>query len=114
MEDIFCKIIKKELPAKFIYEDDDFVVFEDIRPQAPIHVLIVPKKQFDKIHNSTHENLDILGKMLLVAGRVAKQLGIDKSGYRLILNQGADGGQIVPHLHMHLFGGKKLGTKIVR
>lgn len=114
MEDIFCKIVKKKLPAKFIYEDEDFVVFEDIRPQAPIHLLIVPKKHFDEIHNSNHKNLDLLGKMLLVAGQVAKKLGIDKKGYRLILNQGADGGQVVPHLHMHLLGGKKLGPKIVR
>lgn len=113
ISDVFCKIIKKELPAKIVYEDDEFIVFEDIRPKAPIHVLIVPKKHFDQIHAATHKDLDLLGKMVLTAGKVAKILGIEKTGYRIILNQGVHGGQLVPHLHLHLLGGKNLGAKII-
>ena len=112
ISDVFCKIVKGELKAKIVYEDEEFIVFEDIRPKAPIHVLIVPKKHFDQIHAASHEDLDLLGKMMLVAGKVAKILNIDKTGYRLILNQGVHAGQLVPHLHLHLLGGKNLGAKL--
>ncbi len=111
--DIFCKIISKELSAETIIEDEDFVVVKDIHPQAPVHVLIIPKKHLDIIHEISHEDLDILGKMFIVAGQAAKKLGVEKTGYRLILNQGPDAGQAVPHLHLHLLAGKKLGPKIV-
>jgi len=113
ISDVFCKIIKKELPADIVYEDDDFLAIKDIRPKAPVHVLIMPKKHFDKIHAATHEDLDLLGKMMLFAGKVAKMTGLDENGYRLIINQGEYGGQLVPHLHLHLLGGKRLGPKII-
>ncbi len=114
IDDVFCKIINKELSADIVVEDKDFIVIKDTHPQAPVHVLIIPKKHLDIIHETSHEDLDVLGKMFIVAGQVAKKLGVEKSGYRLILNQGIDAGQLVPHLHMHLLAGKKLGPKIVQ
>lgn len=113
MDDVFCKIINKELPADIIIENEDFVVIKDIHPQAPIHVLIIPKKHLDIVHEISHENLDVLGKIFILAGQTAKKLGVEKSGYRLVLNQGVDAGQAVPHLHLHLLAGRKLDPKIV-
>lgn len=114
ISDVFCKIINKELPADIVYEDQEFLVVKDINPQAPVHLLIIPKKHFDQIHAVSHQDLDLLGKMLLVAGKAAQLAGIAEKGYRLIINQGLHGGQLVPHLHMHLMGGKHLGAKIVK
>ena len=124
IQDIFCKIINKELPAEIVYEDEEFLVIKDINPQAPVHLLVVPKKHFDQIypalvdkggvHAASHEDLDLLGNMILVAGKAAKLSGLENNGYRLIINQGEDGGQLVPHLHLHVLGGKKLGSKIVK
>ena len=114
ISDVFCIIIKGELKSEPIYEDGDFIVIKDINPQAPVHALIIPKKHFDQIHAASHEDLDLLGKMMLTAGKAAKILGVDQTGYRLILNQGIDGGQLVPHLHLHLLGGKRLGPKMVK
>ncbi|MBI2626626.1 MAG: HIT domain-containing protein [Parcubacteria group bacterium] len=114
ISDIFCKIVQKELPAEIVYEDEEFLVIKDIHPQAPVHLLVVPKKHFDQIHAASHEDLDLLGKMVLVAGKAAKLAGTEEKGYRLIINQGQDGGQLVPHLHLHLLGGKALGPKIIR
>ena len=113
ISDVFCKIIKGELPADIVYEDDEFLAIKDIRPKAPIHLLIMPKKHFDKIHAASHEDLDLLGKMMITAGKVAKIMGLDEKGYRLIINQGQQAGQLVPHLHLHLLGGKNLGPKII-
>ena len=111
--DIFCKIINKELAADVVFENDDILVIKDIHPQAPVHVLIIPKKHLDLLHEVSHEDLDILGKIFVVAGQVAEKLGIEKKGYRLILNQGSDAGQVVPHFHLHFLAGRKLGPKIV-
>lgn len=110
--DVFCKIVKKELPAEIVLEDDDFLVIKDIHPQAPVHVLIVPKRHLDIIHQVSHADLDVLGRMLVVAGQAAEKLGVADQGYRLIINQGTNAGQLVPHLHMHLLAGKRLGPKI--
>ena len=111
--DIFCKIINKELAADVVFENDDILVIKDIHPQAPVHVLIIPKKHLDLLHEVSHEDLDILGKIFVVAGQVAEKLGVKKNGYRLILNQGSDAGQVVPHFHLHFLAGRKLGPKIV-
>ena len=110
--DIFCKIINKELPADVVFENEDILAIKDINPQAPIHVLIILKKHLDLLREISHEDLDILGKIFIVAGQVANKLGVEKSGYRLILNQGPDAGQVVPHFHLHLLAGKKLGSKV--
>lgn len=112
-DDIFCKIIAKEVTADFIAESEEWVAFYDINPQAPVHVLVVPKKHIDGIANANDNETDILGSLLQGAKIVAKKLGIDESGYRIIINQGSDGGQVVPHLHLHILGGTKLGPKIV-
>ncbi len=110
--DVFCKIVAGELSqAGIIYQDDDFIVKEDIQPQAPVHVIIFPKKHVFGIHDATPE---MLGKAMALADKIAQQLGIAEKGYRLILNEGEHGGKLVPHLHIHLLGGKSLGSKIVK
>jgi histidine triad (HIT) family protein len=109
--DIFCKIINKELPVEVIVEEKDWLAIKDISPQAPVHVLIIPKKHFDFPDiDGTDEKL--IGKLIIAAKMVAKKLGLGK-GFRLIINQGRDGGQLVPHFHVHLLGGRRLGAKIV-
>lgn len=112
--DVFCKIIKGELKADIVCQDEDFLVINDIHPQAPVHLLIIPKKHFKAIHDFTEADALLLGKALLVAEKVAKQLGIHEKGYRLIINEGEHGGKLVPHFHIHLLGGKRLGPKIIK
>jgi len=104
---LFCKIIKGEISTEFLYQDEDIVAFRDIHPKAPIHILIVPKKHIDKLQNISDNDRDLLGKILLVAQKIAQQEKIDKSGYKVVVNCGEGAGQIVPHLHFHLLGGWK-------
>jgi histidine triad (HIT) family protein len=111
-QDVFCKILAGEIPIEFVYRDDDVAVFADINPKAPVHLLIVPVKHFTGIADVTEHDGAVLGHMLRVAHRVAQEKGLDQ-GYRLIINEGAHGGKVVPHVHMHLLGGKDLGPKIV-
>lgn len=101
---IFEKIIKREIPAKIIWEDDDAIAFHDVNPQAPVHVLIVPKRIVPRLGEATENDRALLGKLLLVAGDLAKKLDIAKSGYRVVINSGPDAGESVPHLHVHLLG----------
>ena len=105
---IFEKIIAREIPAKIIWEDDDAIAFHDVNPQAPVHVLIVPKKVIPRLSGASEADNKILGKLLLVAGNLAKELGIEKSGYRVVINSGPDAGESVPHLHVHLLGKRAL------
>jgi histidine triad (HIT) family protein len=105
---IFEKIIAREIPAKIIWEDDEVIAFHDVNPQAPVHVLIVPKKVIPRLTAPTEANRTILGKLLLVAGDLAKKLGVEKSGYRIVINSGPDAGESVPHLHVHLLGKRAL------
>lgn len=112
IDDVFCKIISGELSAEVVYKDDEFWVIKDIHPQAPVHLLVIPAKHFLKIENFGSES-DLLGKALLLADKIAHENKLDK-GYRLIINEGEDGGKLVPHFHVHLLGGKRLGPKIVR
>ena len=112
MDDVFCKIIAGEIKGDFVYRDDDFVVVKDINPEAPVHLLIIPVKHHLNINDFKGKEA-LLGKALLVADKVAHEMKLEK-GYRLILNEGEDGGKLVPHLHIHLLGGKKLGPKIVK
>ena len=104
---LFEKIIAREIPAEIVYEDDLVLAFRDIKPQAPVHVLIVPKKPFPRIAEATADEQSLLGHLLLKAAEVAKQLDL-KNGYRLVINNGADGGETVPHLHVHILGGRHL------
>jgi histidine triad (HIT) family protein len=104
---LFEKIVAREVPATIVYEDDRVIAFHDIKPQAPVHVLIVPKKVIPRIAEAKAGDHAILGHLLLKAGEVAKQLGL-KNGFRLVFNNGPDAGEAVPHLHLHILGGRKL------
>ncbi len=104
---LFEKIIAREIPAAIVYEDDLVLAIRDINPQAPVHVLIFPKKVIPRIAEAKAENERLLGHILLKAAEVAKQLDL-KNGYRLVINNGADGGETVPHLHVHILGGRHL------
>ena len=104
---IFEKIIARQIPAKIVWEDDDAVVFHDVNPQAPVHVLIVPKKVVSRLTDATDDDRALLGKLLLVARDMAKKLGLSK-GYRVVINCGPDAGESVPHLHVHLLGKRAL------
>jgi len=114
IDDVFCKIIKKEILAEIIEEEEDWLAIKDIHPQAPVHVLIIPKKHIGGIGEIENEDTELAGKLLAATAKVAKKLGLDEKGYRIIANQGEHGGQVVPHLHIHLLGGRRLGAKIVR
>jgi histidine triad (HIT) family protein len=111
-ETIFSKIIRKEIPANIVFEDDKVTAFRDISPQAPTHILIIPNKLIPTVNDIKEEDETIIGHMMVVAAKIAKQEGIDESGYRLIMNCNKDAGQEVFHLHMHLLGGKNLGKLI--
>ena len=106
---LFEKIAAREIPAKIVYEDDLVLALHDIQPQAPVHVLIVPKKPIPRIAEAKPEDHKILGHLLLKAAEVAEKLGVKQSGYRLVFNNGPDATETVPHLHLHIIGGRKLG-----
>lgn len=109
MEDcIFCKIISGDIPSEKVYEDEQVVSFKDINPEAPFHVLIVPKKHISSLNDLTAEDEILIGHIYIAAGKIAKQFGIAEDGYRVISNCGVNGGQTVGHIHFHLLGGKKL------
>ena len=106
---IFEKIIAREIPADIVYEDDLCICFKDISPQAPVHLLLVPKKRIVRIGEASSEDQAVLGHLMLKAQSIAKQEGFLNSGFRVVINNGPDGGEAVPHLHLHLLAGKKLG-----
>lgn len=106
---LFEKIVARELPAKIVYEDDLVLAFHDIRPQAPTHVLVIPKKPIPRIAEAGPEDQQVLGYLLLKAGEVARQLGLGHDGFRLVFNNGPAAGEAVPHLHCHILGGRQLG-----
>lgn len=108
MDCIFCKIIKKEIPAKVVYEDDQILAFDDINPQAPVHTLIIPKKHIPYTSDIEEGDEALVGHIIRVGAEVAKQKGIDQSGYRAVLNCRADAGQEVFHIHLHVLGGRKM------
>ena len=105
---LFCKIAAGEIPSKKAYEDDNIYAFYDIAPQAPVHILVIPKKHIESAHALTREDDKLIGDMFEAARQIATANGLDQTGYRLITNIGADAGQSVPHLHLHLIGGKSL------
>jgi histidine triad (HIT) family protein len=106
---IFEKIAAREIPAQIIYEEPDFFAFRDINPQAPVHLLIVPKRVIAGIGQSVPADAELLGRMLEASKRIAREQGVFESGYRLVINHGKDAGETVPHLHIHLLGGRELG-----
>lgn len=106
-ETIFSKIIRREIPAEIIYEDDLVIAFKDIHPQAPVHILIIPRKPIAQLADTEPEDHALMGHLLLTVKRVAQQLGLD-NGYRVVINTGTDGGQTVNHLHLHILGGRQM------
>ena len=104
-ETIFSKIIRREIPANIIYEDDLALAFTDINPQAPTHILVIPKQPIPKLEDATEADQTLLGHLLLTVNKVAKQVGLE-NGYRVVINNGEDGGQTVYHLHLHILGGR--------
>jgi len=105
---LFEKIVAREIPATIVYEDDLVLAFRDIKPQAPAHVLIIPKKPIPRLAEASPEDHKILGHLLLKAAEVAKNLGLTQSGFRLVFNNGPDAGEAVPHLHCHILGGRRI------
>jgi histidine triad (HIT) family protein len=105
---LFEKIIAREIPAKIVFEDDDVIAFQDVNPQAPVHVLIVPKRVIPRLTEANESDQVLLGKLILTATKVARDLGVRESGYRVVINSGPDAGESVPHLHVHLLGKRAL------
>jgi histidine triad (HIT) family protein len=106
-ECVFCRIAKQEIPAKIIFKDKGIVAFEDIRPQAPVHIVVIPEHHIERVSDLREGNSDLIGRMILAAGKLAGDRGVRESGYRIVLNCNADAGQEVFHLHLHLLGGRK-------
>lgn len=114
MEDcIFCKIIKKQIPSEIILENEEVIAFKDISPAAPIHILVIPKEHIESLIDVKPEQKEIFTKIHLAVQEIAREQGLDKNGFRIIVNCGKDGCQEINHLHFHILGGKKLGEKIV-
>ncbi len=107
-ETIFSKIIRKEIPAKILYEDEQCLAFHDVAPQAPVHVLVIPKKPIESLNQIAAEDAEMLSHIWLKIPILATQLGLSAGGYRVVVNCGRDGGQSVDHLHFHLLGGRQL------
>ena len=109
---LFCRIVSGEIPSDIVYQDGEFLAFKDINPQAPTHILIIPKTHFDSLVEISDQQEKLIGRLVIIAKKLAEKAGVAKSGYRLVLNCGAEGGQAVPHVHVHLIGGRKLSGKI--
>ena len=107
-ETIFSKIIRKEIPAKIVYEDELCLAFQDIKPRAPTHILVIPKKPIVSIEDLEPEDAALIGHLYLVIQRIAREIGVAENGYRVVVNCGRDGGQEVPHLHFHLLAGRSM------
>jgi len=105
---LFCKIIAKEIPAKVLFEDDDLLAFSDVRPVAPTHALVVPKKHIDSLNEASTADAALLGKLMLAAQRIAREAKLETSGWRAVVNNGPDAGQSVFHVHLHVLGGREM------
>ncbi|MBB3108995.1 histidine triad (HIT) family protein [Paenibacillus phyllosphaerae] len=112
MDCIFCKIVEGSIPSTKVFENDRIVAFNDIQPAAPVHVLIIPKKHIPTMNDVTEEDDALMAEIFAAGRQIAKELGVDESGYRLVNNCNPDSGQLVYHLHIHLLGGKPLGPLI--
>ncbi len=109
MSCIFCKIAKKEMNSKIIRENEEVIAFHDISPQAPVHVLVIPKKHIPRITEMDEDDQKLVGKLIYMGKEVANELGVSDSGFRLVLNNGPDANQTVPHIHLHMIGGRRMG-----
>jgi len=108
MDCAFCKIANKEMPSEIVYEDDEVVAFKDIKPVAPVHLLIITQKHIPSVDHLESGDKELIGSLFLVAQKIAREQGVAETGYRLVFNVGPDAGQTVDHLHLHLIGGHKL------
>ncbi|MCJ7791402.1 MAG: histidine triad nucleotide-binding protein [Dehalococcoidia bacterium] len=111
-ECIFCRIVAGEVPSDIVYQDEDLLAFRDISPQAPTHVLIIPKTHITSLAKLTGGQHELAGRLIIIAKNLAEKEGIAKRGYRLVINCGSEGGQVVPHLHLHLIGGRRLDDRL--
>jgi len=111
-ECIFCRIVAGEVPGDIVYQDEDFLAFRDISPQAPTHLLVIPKTHITSSAELTGGQQGLVGRLIIIAKNLAEKEGIAERGYRLVINCGPDGGQVVPHLHLHLIGGKRLEDRL--
>ena len=109
---VFCQIVAGETPAKILYQDDELIVFPDINPAAPVHLLIVTRRHIPSLAHLSEEETVIIGHMAKIANRLARDAGIAEGGYRVVINCGKQGGQLVPHLHMHLLGSRQLSSEL--
>lgn len=105
---VFCNIINKTLEAQVLFETENIIVIRDILPKAPVHLLVIPKKHIVSVHHIEEKDEKLLGEMVVAAKQMAEKFGVGETGYKLIFNVGRDGGMVIPHLHLHLLGGKKL------
>ena len=105
---LFCKIVDRQIPSAIVYEKEDVLGFKDVNPQAPVHILFVPKKHIPGVHAIDSSNQDFIKRLVLAATSMARERGIEESGYRLVINCRGEGGQTVDHLHLHLLGGRKM------
>lgn len=112
MDCVFCKIVAGEIPSNIVYEDGCVLAFRDIAPQAPTHILVIPKEHIPSFAAITEENAALVAHILAVAAQIAREEGLEDSGYRIVSNCGPDAGQTVPHLHFHILGGKKLNVEM--
>lgn len=104
----FCRIVWGDAPATILYQDAEILAFEDIRPQAPVHLLVIPKRHIERLAATTESETALLGHLLSVARKMAEEKGIAKSGFRIVINSGPEGGETVSHLHLHVIGGRKM------
>jgi len=112
MDCIFCQIASGKIPGDIVYQDKEILAFRDINPKAPVHILIIPKKHIASLDQLSQSDTALVGRMVAVASRLAKGEGVAEKGYRLAINCGKEGGQLVPHLHMHLLGGRQLSDAL--
>ena len=112
MDCVFCQIVAGKLPADILYQDEEVMAFRDIHPVAPTHVLVIPRRHIPSLAQMADEETPLIGKMTKVANQLAREEGVSENGYRLVISSGRDGGQVVPHLHLHLIGGKRLSEKM--
>jgi len=112
MDCIFCHIVAGKIPSDIVYQDERVIAFRDINPQSPVHMLIIPREHFTSLTDITEKEIPLMGYIVSIANRLARDEGISGAGYRLVVNCGKQGGQLVPHLHLHLMGGRQLSGQL--
>jgi histidine triad (HIT) family protein len=112
MDCVFCNIIAGKIPGDIVFQDEEVVAFRDINPQSPVHLLVIPKKHLTSLVQITGQETPLMGHMITIANRLAQEEGVSETGYRLVINCGKQGGQLVPHLHLHLMGGRQLSGRL--